>query len=231
MMYRVQLFVVLAMLLFALPLQAAGEATLKATILDVAGNPVDGVKIFVYDSADTRRPADFISPMSGREGRIVLQVPPGRYWVVARLKRDGTYGPLMPGDKHSGEPTMVELVVGEELASDFVVADIQDVGRKRQTVASESLAVTGRIIDKNGAPVAKAYVYALRAKEGGAVPDFLSAWSDGNGRYTLFLPTAGSYYVGAATRFPPETRTAVLREIRPAVGKTDIVMDVPLAVQ
>ena len=213
------------------PLPAAETATIRATILDVAGKPVAGAKVFVYDSVDTRRPADFISPMSDPEGRAVLQVPPGRYWAVARLKRDGTFGPLMPGDRHSGEPATLEPAAGEELGIEFVVADIRDVGRKKQTVAAESLVLRGRIVDREGAAVAKAYVFARRTKEGGAVPEFLSAWSDGAGTYTLYLPAGGSYFLGAATKFPPEDRAGGVREFIPEAGKTDIVMDVPLTVQ
>ncbi|RNC69235.1 MAG: carboxypeptidase regulatory-like domain-containing protein [Desulfuromonadales bacterium] len=213
------------------PLQAADPATIKAVVLDVAGNPVTGAKIFVYDSADTRRPADFISPMSDRGGRVVLQVPPGRYWVVARLKKDGTYGPLMPGDKHSGEPATLEPAAGEELASEFVVADIRDVGRKKQTVAAESIILRGRIVDGSGEPVANAYVFAARTKQVGPVPEFLSAWSDSLGNYTLYLPTAGRYVVGAAAQFPPPRQAEALRDFVSDSGTSDFVMDVTLAVQ
>lgn len=214
-----------------LPVRAAEIATIRTRVLDVAGKPVAGAKVFVYDSADTRRPADFISPMSDPEGRAVLQVPPGRYWAVARLKRDGTFGPLMPGDRHSGEPAALEPAAGDELGIEFVVADIRDVGRKKQTVTAESLVLRGRIVDREGAPVAKAYVFARRSKEGGVVPEFLSAWSDSAGNYTLYLPVGGRYFLDAATKFPPEGGAGGGREFTPEAGKTDIVMDVPLAVQ
>lgn len=230
-MRRLRLFLLSLVLTVAVPMQAAEPATLRATVLDVAGKPVAGVKIFVYDSADTRRPADFISQPSDREGRVVLPLPPGHYWAVARLKKDGTYGPLMPGDRHSGEPTTLEATAGEELASDFVVADIRDVGRKRETVAAESLVVRGRIVDGDGAPVAKAYAFANRTKEGRGVPDFLSAGSDANGNFTLYLPAGGRYYVGASTHFPPGSDVRGLREFVPEAGKRDIVLEVPLAVQ
>ncbi|AJE04788.1 hypothetical protein GPICK_02980 [Geobacter pickeringii] len=228
---RLWLFLVGLALAAAVTAHAAAPAIIRATVLDVAGKPVAGAKIFVYDSADTRRPADFISPGSDRQGRIVLQVPPGRYWAVARLKKDGSYGPLMPGDKHSGEPTALEPAAGEELASEFVVADIRDVGRQRETVASESVVVRGRIVDPSGAPVAGAYVFANRTKAGKGIPEFLSAGSDADGNFTLYLPAGGRYYAGAARRFPPESGAGGLREIVPEAGKRDIVMDVPLAVQ
>ncbi|WP_298268764.1 carboxypeptidase-like regulatory domain-containing protein [Geobacter sp.] len=211
-----------------MPLRAAELATLRATILDVAGGPVAGAKVFVYDSGDTRRPADFISPVSDREGRTVLHLPPGRYWAVARLKKDGTYGPLMPGDKHSGEPVILEPAAGEVVGGEFVVADIRDVGRTRVTVASESVVLRGRILDREGAPVANGYVFANRAKEGREIPEFLSAWSDGAGSYTLYLPAGGRFYVGVATRFPPDAAAGPLREISTEAGKADIALDLPI---
>lgn len=231
MMPRVMLLIATLLWCCVAPLFAAEPSTIKATILDVAGKPVAGAKIFVYDSADTRRPADFISPQSDSRGEIMLQVPPGRYWVVARLKKDGTYGPLMPGDKHSGEPSILEPTAGEVLASEFVVADIQDVGQKKQTVDAESLVLRGRIVDGSGKPVANAYVFAGRTSAVGAVPEFLSTWSDGSGAYTLYLPAGGHYFVGAATTFPPDGPVKGLREVVPEAGKTEIVTDVTLPVQ
>lgn len=230
-MMRTWLAALVLLLLAAAPLWAAEPATVTATILDVAGKPVAGAKVFYYDSADTRRPADFISPVSDSSGRTALQLPPGRYWAVARLKKDGAYGPLMPGDKHSGEPTVLEPAAGENLPAEFVIADIRDVGRTKQSVAAESVVLRGRIVDGDGAPVANAYVFANRTAAGAALPEFLSAWTAADGGYTLYLPVGGHYFVGAARQFPPETPLRGEREVVPEAGKTAIVLDVPLAVQ
>jgi hypothetical protein len=227
---RALLILFLAVLLCAAPLLAAGDATIKARVLDVAGRPVAGAKLFVYDSTDTRRPADFISRMSDREGWISLPVPPGRYWAVARLKRDAGYGPLQAGDRHSGEPAPLEVSAGEELAAEFLVADIRDVGRKRQSVAAESIRVSGRIVDTHGAPVVQAYVFANRSKAGRAVPEFLSAWSGADGSYTLYLPARGSYFLGVTSQFPLGA-AGRLREFVPEAGGMDVVMDFVLAAQ
>lgn len=230
MSWRAWLFTLL-LVVAASPLYGADQATVNATIRDVAGKPVAGAKLFLYDSVDTRRPADFISPASDGAGRTALQLPPGRYWAVARLKKGGGYGPLMPGDKHSGEPTILEPAAGEKLAADFVIADIRDVGRQKQSVAAESVVLRGRIVDGDGAPVADAYVFASRTATAGTLPDFLSTWTAAAGAYTLYLPVGGRYFVGAARQFPLPAPPGGLREVVPPAGKTEVVLDVTLTVQ
>jgi hypothetical protein len=45
--------------------RAEERALLKGTVLDVKAMPVEGAEIFIYDSPDVRRPADFISAGTG----------------------------------------------------------------------------------------------------------------------------------------------------------------------
>jgi hypothetical protein len=104
---------------------AADAALLRGRVADIDGRPVAGAKLFVYDSANVRRPATFISPPSAADGTVAITVPPGTHWVVARFKQDETYGPLMPGDKHSGEPAVMDLTTEDELVQEFTVADIR----------------------------------------------------------------------------------------------------------
>jgi hypothetical protein len=82
---------------------ASTDFVLKGRILDAAGRSVEGGEVFVYDSVQTRRPADFISPKSDGEGLYRLVLPAGRYWVVARVRNSTKYGPLAFGGRHSGE--------------------------------------------------------------------------------------------------------------------------------
>ncbi len=209
---------------------AAKAALLRGRVADIDGKPVAGAKLFVYDTANVRRPAAFISPPSAADGTVVVTVPPGTYWVVARFKKDESYGPLMAGDKHSGEPAVMDLTTEAELAQEFTVADIRDMGRKRQTIAAESVRLAGRIIDSEGKPVANAYVFASAMKGGIQIPDYLSAWTGADGSYTLIIPAGQRYYVGSSTRFPsPAWRPST--EVMPPVGKTDVALDVGLALE
>jgi hypothetical protein len=206
----------------------AEAALLRGRVLDIDGRPVAGVKLFVYDSANVRRPATFISPPSAADGTVAVTVPPGTYWVVARLKKDESYGPLIPGDKHSGEPAVMDLTTESELHQDFMVTDIRDLGRRRQTIAVDSVRLSGLILDSDGKPVANAYVFASATRDASRIPDFISAWTGADGSYALIIPAGRKHYVGSATRFPsPAWRPST--EVTPPAGKSDVALDVGLA--
>ncbi len=179
-----------------------GETSvLSGRILDVSGNPVEGAKVFVYDGKDIRRPADFISAQTDKDGRFRMVLPAGAYWPVARLKKSGEYGPLMPGDKHSGEPEGVTIAAGAGLVMDFIVADLREAARAKTKVRPDNFKIQGRIIDQNGSAKMDAYAFANSSDGVSGMPDYLSAWVDEEGRYTLYLP-GGRFFMGAASQFP-----------------------------
>lgn len=212
--------------LFLCCTSALSEAALiRARIHDITGKPVEGVKIFLYESSNVRKPADFISEGSDTAGKAVVTVPKGKYLAVARLKKGALYGPLMPGDKHSGEPLAVDCAEDGETEADFVVADIQEIGQKKRTSNAETIRLSGRILDQQGNPVPQAYAFAHSGKEIEYIPDYLSTWTDQSGNYTLYLPAKGSFFVGSARQFPPTPKKTGLKEIRPEPGKLDIATD------
>lgn len=221
---------ILFLLFGGVPAYADGSLV-KATVRDLNGRGVAGAKLFVYDSANTRRAADFISVKSGADGSVAIGVPPGKYWVVAREKKDGTYGPLAPGDRHSGEPVELELIQGKETEAEFVVADIQEVGERKRLNTAEFVRVTGRILDPRGAPVANAYVYARQRKGEDAIPEFVSAWTGADGGYQLHLPVGVPFSLAAGQTFPPAAAPALYRELLPQAGKLPIALDLTLPVE
>jgi len=182
---------------------AEDRALLKGTVLDIKAMPVEGAEIFIYDSPDVRRPADFISAGTGKDGSFQMDLPAGIYWAVARIRSGDQFGPLMPGDKHSGDPVEIELAPGEELVQDFTVVDIRETSRLKKKTREDYVKIKGRVLDMNNIPVEKAYVIANKNKECHVIPDYLSAWTDNKGHYTLYIPK-GRYYIGYAMSFPPE---------------------------
>jgi hypothetical protein len=214
----------------AYPVYAAETHMLKARVSDIEGRPVEGAKLFIYDSSNVRRPADFISSLSDRTGQLQVLQPPGKYWVVARFKSDGKYGPLMPGDKHSGEPLEVDLTDGGAEA-DFVVADIRELGQKKRASATDALRLKGRVVDTQGAPVAQAVVFANRSKEFRELPDYISAWTGDDGWYEVYLPSGATYYVGVSRQFPLKYLEGFDRPVVVESGKIDIAIDINLTVQ
>ncbi len=199
---------------------AEESAQLKGTIIDVEGSPVQGAMLYVYNSPDVRRTAEFIS-LSDKDGQFSIKVPAGKYWLIARVKKGEDYGPLMPGDRHSGDPVEIELVPAGKEEMDFVVADLKDAIRMKREAMDRPFKITGRIIDKNGDPLANVYAIANKSREITRFPDYISAWADDKGRFTLFIPE-GKYYLGGAEEFPPGGRYFISQEISADADKSGI---------
>ena len=69
-------------------------------VVDAAGAPVNEATVYAYRSARSglRGPADFAAA-SDSDGRYLLDLAPGRYHLVARLRSGGNdSGPPRPGD-------------------------------------------------------------------------------------------------------------------------------------
>lgn len=227
---QIVLAVVVCMLTCVFSPHAAETNLLKAKVSDIEGRPMEGAKLFLYDSSNVRRPADFISTLSDRTGKLQIALPPGKYWGVARFKADGKYGPLMPGDKHSGEPLEIDLT-GSEVEVDFVVADIRELGQKKRASATDALLLKGHVIDSQGAPIAQTFVFANRTDGIHELPEYISAWTGDDGRYELYLPSGSAYYVGVSRKLPVDSRDVLLKPFMVDPGKIDIAMDINLTVQ
>jgi len=204
------LFLVL-LCFYVAPLRAEERALLKGRVLDIRAMPVNGAEVFIYDSPDVRRPADFISAGTGQDGTFQIDLPPGIYWAVARLRSEEQYGPLMPGDKHSGDPVEMELAPGEEFEYDFTVVDIRETARLKIKTREDYIRIKGRVLDTHDKPVEKVYVIANKDKECPVIPDYLSAWTGNDGDYTIYIPR-GRYYIGYATSFPPDQECTIYSE-------------------
>lgn len=227
----------LAFLLLMLPVVHSGlyqssafcEQTfiLKGMVVNSGGKAVEGAEVFIYDSPNVRRSADFISAKTDKDGEYSVVLPEGKYWAVARFRKGGLrYGPLMPGDKHSGEPAEIEFSSGGHQMN-FIVADLQETASmNKKKTGGDYIKIKGRIIDKNGLPVKMVYAIANKNKEFSAVPDYISTWTDDDGYYTLYLPR-GEYYVGYASAFPPGKTYGFNREIvfTDSMTDSDIVID------
>lgn len=187
------------------PFLCAGQAGfLEGRIIDISEEPVKTAEVYVFDSPDVKRPADFISNRTAEDGRYRVQLPAGNYWAVAIFRQDGgRFGPLGASDKHSGDPVAFEIADGVSRSMDFMVMNLREAARKHQKKSDELIKVTGRVVNQAGTPVKMAYAMAHRLQQFGNLPDYISVWTDEQGEYTLYLPP-GRYFLGASVGFPPE---------------------------
>jgi len=193
-------------------------------VVDVSKLPVEGAEIFIYTTTNVRGPADYISPPTDKDGGFRVSLPPGVYWAVARARQgDAKIGPLMPNDRHSGEPLEIEITTGETLQENFTVMNLKESAQFIQKIDAGFAKIQGRILDKDGQPIKNAYAYAFQEGAATEIPAFLSAWTDSSGTYTLFLPP-GTYYLGMATEFPPTSNSK--RNIKMSIKKDMIGVDI-----
>lgn len=216
----------------ALPMQALAAEKVKRPILkgkvfDVENKPLAGASIFVYDSPDIRRPVQFISTQTTPDGRFEMELDAGKYWVLARYKQ-GRYaiGPLILGDRSSGDPEIIELANGDVHEIDFIVADLMEAAKMRTKQPAGYLKITGRILDDRGNPVKMAYAIANRKDRVALIPNYISAWTEADGRFSLSVPP-GEYYIGASTDFPPVQNLALPKKVNFSAeqSKIDIQID------
>jgi hypothetical protein len=209
-LYRIQkirifLLVLIVFFLGQLPHLQAGQAGfLEGMILDISEAPVKNAEVYIFDSPDVKRPADFISNRTVEDGRYSVQLPSGNYWAVAIFRQGGgRFGPLGSSDKHSGEPVALEIAAGVSRSTDFMVVNLREAARKHQKKNAELIKVTGMVVNQSGLPVQMAYAMAHKMQQFGNLPDYISAWTDEQGEYTLYLPP-GRYFLGASVGFPPK---------------------------
>jgi len=182
---------------------AADLAIINGRILDLTGKPAAGAEVQVFDSADVRRPADYISGRTGVNGKYQVKLPPGRYWLVAISRGDGRrFGPLGTKDKHSGTPLVDEVEAGESIEQDFTILSLREAALRQRKRNETLVRVSGRIFAAGQTPAAMACALADRKTRPGAIPAYVSAYTDKDGNYLLFMPK-GDYYFGAILGFPP----------------------------
>ena len=183
---------------------SAGTVPLQGVrgTLTCQGKPLAGASVLAYrrQSANFLGPADFASAPSGRDGSYLLDLVEGSYWLVARKRASGSdTGPLVPGDLqrvHPGNPATVT-------AGSFTVVNL-DLEEMRDLMFSRTgprgpttTGIRGRITDESGAPVAWVFAIAYTSADMRRVPDFTSAMTAADGRFALYLPAGGHYWVGA----------------------------------
>ncbi len=224
--------ILLLLLVILFPLTAKGAEdtfALQGVVKNLGGETLPDAEIYLYLTSNTRRPADFISPKSAKNGSYKLVLPKAVYWGVARIKKGERFGPLMPGDKHSGEPVRIDPDTETALTVDFTVADMQELAQRREKGREELAEISGKVT-AGGKGVAGVYVYARIGSITVTVPEYFSGWTDPAGNYRLKLPP-GKYFLGYDHLFPPTGDSSNLREIDVPVGKLPVAINLQMPVE
>lgn len=178
--------------------------------LSTAGQPLDRAFVYVY----TETKSGLIGPSFGeavqadRDGSFQIDLPAGRYHLVARRRAAGSRaGELAPGDLNGSYPgNPVEVRRGERLQlGDFPLSAIDPaVHARRQaqgTFAATGTMLTGKVLDPQGEPVRGVHVFAYLDSRMVGKPVHISAPSNERGEFQLHLGEGGTYFVGARSNY------------------------------
>jgi len=173
-----------------------GQVTVKEN-----GAALGGAYVNVYPDTTTNLlgPSQYLSSPTDAEGNYQLDVSPGSYYVVARKRVSGDpTGPLAPGDYYTEHKRIIARVKDGQMA----VVNLEAVPMKapmffKKTVIEKETdtGVRGQLIDAAGKPVPWSFVLAYVDSDMKRLPDYASTLSDMDGRFTLFLPRGGTYYL------------------------------------
>lgn len=172
------------------------------------GAPLAGARVSLYlDTAEDLKGQGYrMSPPTAADGSFAFDgLPQSDYFLVARKRRDGSrVGPVREGDflaVYPGNPVTART-------GHCLQVTLSAVRKLRDQLASETFGrgdgpvLSGRVIDPQGRPVAGVHVFAYTDRViGHQRPAALSPPTDAGGRFTVSLPQAGTFYLGARQEY------------------------------
>ncbi len=181
-----------------------GEVGIKGQVSYDAA-PMADAEVYLYRSKkkNFRGPADFMDATDA-SGNYFIDVPSGKYYIVARKrkekrKRSQRRGPLRKGDYYS-DNIYEPVVVIEDHTTKVNLKLKKLFGQMIQSRSGQErtgTSLSGLIVDESGAPMPGVYAFAYKNDELNREPDFFSTATEADGRFTMYFPASGRYYVGA----------------------------------
>lgn len=165
------------------------------------GTPIENVEVYLYRNLKTnfRGPADFLD-VTDVNGRYFLDVPEGKYYIIARKRKKGVgSGPIKKGDYYS-EPKYEPVIVksGQTAVVDLELKQLfGKLIQKKSGQEKTETHLSGTISDKSGIPVKGVYAFAYGDEDFKREPDFFSAETGDDGTFTIYFKEGGRYYIGA----------------------------------
>jgi len=197
-----------ALILVALTLLSACAATpetpdsgrkltgIHGTVHNSTGEAISGATIYVYRNSRSglRGPADFAAT-SDSEGRYLLDLAPGRYHLVARLRSSGSdSGPPRPGDAWALPSVNPVTLHDKQLKRlDFTLQQVQTRPIIASTLTDAPFTIHGQAVTRDGQALKSTIVLAYRQADLHHRPDYASSPASEDGHFTLYLPDTGPW--------------------------------------
>ena len=202
------------MAVFILPLLVSGCATSGAAkarsgsgVTGFVSAPVEGAYVFIYEKgADPHGPPYAMTQATGPEGSFEMGLPDGEYVLVARKHKNGRPGSPLSKDDQKSEPVSISVKGGKIERLALVLLSKTDDVKHFDAAGESATAISGRIFDSEGNPMRGFRVHVYTYAQMSERPKYVSAASGADGKFIVFLPKGGTYYLAARDNFgaPPK---------------------------
>lgn len=170
-------------------------------IVSKDGKPVAGAVAFIYPDLSSHLKGFGLgmAAPTDEKGFFEVPLPAGSYYLVVRLRKDGVMaGPMRAGDLFGylpGNP----LKIGEKQVArvHIPLIEVPEKVEKFAATLFGNTSISGRIVDREGKPVAGINAMLYDDMMMLNRPAFVSQPSDAQGRFVLSFPSGGTYYLAA----------------------------------
>jgi hypothetical protein len=169
-------------------------------VVHQGGKPVGGAAVQIFlDAARYFRGPGYASAMTDGEGRFTIDLPPGRYYVVARHRKTAArVGPLNVGDLYGYYPdNPVYLEEGVSATLELPLLTVEKEPSEALMEATVGSVLRGRVTDPGGAPVEGVFACLYTSPEPMGRPAFASEATDGRGRFQIRVTEGGDHWLVA----------------------------------
>jgi hypothetical protein len=170
--------------------------------LTFQGEPLKDAYVYAYRKFSTNLlgPADFASSPSAADGTYTIDLVGGSYYIVARKRATGeNTGPLMAGDLytvHSSNPVAVRD--GQYALVDLELVKMRDpMFFQAMSREETNTGIKGVIVDAEGRPIPWVFAMAYTTPDMKRVPEYTSVMTNADGKFVIFLPKGGKYWLAA----------------------------------
>jgi hypothetical protein len=151
-----------------------------------------------------RDPGFAFSAPTGEDGAFLLDLPPGRYHLVARKRAGGgVAGPLRKGDRfgyYAANPVTVSAGHYARVTIPVTLLRLRNPPSYSPEYDAAS-SIQGRILGTDGKPRKGVYAALYDNPDLLNRPVFLSEVTGDDGRYHLPVPVPGTYCLGARSGY------------------------------
>jgi len=187
----------------------AGEIIVSGSVHGPSG-PLPGAYVYFYPGKTRRGPGYLARARTREKGRFKAGLTPGAYTVTVRFGNSGNgmgtdgMGTVKVGDlvgDYRSNPIQVGNAPMELGRIELRIVD-PDKWEERQWAGIQGeFQLVGLVVREDRSPVAGAYVFLYDDRKMVGKPVSISAPTVGDGRYIVAVSRAGTYYLGARTRF------------------------------